>query len=264
MLLIPFLTLFYRGSSKQTAWVLTLVTTFLFPVHSSFAQSPPSKSSETHCETSPVHKDIENRYNQIRKELEQGFNQGLPKKLKEDLTDVSRDIDKLSSQTFDMDSSNPQEINLLTQKTVDQLEKMIGLLPKASKLAPRMRQQYVMPFTNMNSIRAEHQNCLMELAIQESQNQKTPIKNSGNIYKKLTSELNQLNQELYKLETTDVERFIGYRSQLLSYLEKYNTDGVSTVSPSEKIPEILNSVQTEIEKILPSLQLSKTYYSILN
>ncbi len=42
----------------------------------------------------------------------------------------------------------------------------------------------------------------------DSQNQEIKVQNSGNIYKQLTSELNQLNQELYKLETTDVERFI--------------------------------------------------------
>ena len=186
------------------------------------------------------------------------------KKIKEALIQVSEKIDKISLQTFDINPDNHQKINVLTQQTIDQLEKMIGLLPKASKLVPKMRKQYVMPFTNLNSIKAEHQNCLMEKAVKESQNQDIKVDHSGNIYKQLTSELNQLNQELYKLETTDVERFIGYRSELLSHLEKYNTNGTSSTFPSEKIPEILNSVQTEIEKILPSLELSKTYYSILN
>ena len=263
MILLPFFTLFYRGSSKKTAWILTLAITLLFPAHSGFAKAKP-KISKNDCEAVLTNVDMENHYNRIRKNLEQGFNQGLPKKLKEDLIQVSGKLDKLSLQTFDMDPDNPQEINILTQQIIIQLEKMIGLLPKASKLAPKMRKQYVIPFTNLNSIKAEHQNCLMEIAIKESQNQDIKVENSGNIYKQLTSELNQLNQELYKLETTDIERFIGYRSQLLSYLEKYNTNKVPSPSHSEKIPEILNSVQTEIEKILPSLQLSKTYYSILN
>ncbi len=263
MILIPFFTLFYRSSSRKATWTLTLAITLLFPAHPGFAKAKP-EVSKNNCESVLINADMENRYDKIRKNLEQGFNQGLSKKLKENLIQVSQKLDKLSLQTFDMDTDNPQEINILTQQTIAQLEKMIGLLPKASKLAPKMRKQYVIPFTNLNSIKAEHQNCLMEIAIKESQNQDVKVENSGNIYKQLTSELNQLNQELYKLETTNVERFIGYRSQLLSYLEKYNTDGTSSVSPSEKIPEILNSVQAEIEKILPSLQLSKTYYSILN
>ena len=263
MILLPFFTLFYRGSSKTAALALTLSITLLFPAHPAFAKNI-GKTIENNCESILINADIENRYKKIKKNMEQSFSQGLPKKIKENLIQISQKIDKLSLQTFDMNPENHQEINLLTQQTIDQLEKMIGLLPKASKLAPKMRKQYVMPFTNLNSIKAEHQNCLMEIAVKESQSQNIKVENSGNIYKQLTSELNQLNQELYKLETTDIERFIGYRSQLLSSLERYNTNDTSSASPSEKIPEILNSVQTEIEKIIPSLQLSKTYYSILN
>ena len=219
-------------------------------------------------------KDFEDHYNKTRVQLEKAFNQGLPKKLSDELIEINQKVDKLSLQVFDMNPDNPQEINLLVQKTIEQLEKVINLIPKISNLAPKMRKQYVMPFTNMNFIGAEHQNCLTEIAIEEIQNQNTDkqTRKSGDIYKKLISELDQMNQNLYKLQTTRIERFIGYHSQLLSSLEKENTkknENQNTETSiveniSKKIPLILNSVQTEIDKIQPSLQLSKTYYSLLD
>ena len=246
---------------------------FLFPAHLGFAKSDLAHSGKKDCSSILIQKDFEDHYNKIREQLEQGFNQGLPKKLSDQLTAINQNIDRLSLQVFDINPDNSQEINLLVQGTIDQLEKIISLIPKLSNLAPKIRTDYIMPFSNMNSIGAEHQNCLMEIAIKEIQTQDrdTKIKNSGNIYKKLTSELNQMNQSLYTLQTTRVEQFIGYHSQLLSSLEKYNAkekgQNIKTLARekiSEEIPLILNSVQTEIDKIQPGLQLSKNYYSILN
>ena len=201
---------------------------------------------------------MENRYQKIRKKMEQDFQQGPPKKLKEDLTYLEKKVDKISLQIFDLNPDSPQEVKRLAQQTLNQLEEIIRILPKASELALRMRTQYVVPFTTINSIKAEYQDCLGGLDIEEDQNQKT--KNS--VYRQLTSEFKELNQELYDLETKNISLFVGYRSQLLLDLEKYNENKNPMSSPSQRVPEILNSVQREIGKILSNLQLSKFYYSV--
>ena len=217
------------------------------------------------CEITLVNQDIEKRYQAIQKKLEQDFNNGLPKKLRTDLVGLRKDIDALTLQSFDLDSDNSQEMNLITQKTIDHLEKMISLLPQASGLAPKVRTQYVVPFTNINSLKADHQDCLMKIAIADAKSQinEKETESSENIYKKLTSELNQLNKNLYRLETTDVQKFIGLRAQLLLDLESYNKSQDQQTQLAQQLPQILNSVQSEIERLLPGLQLSKKYYSIV-
>ena len=265
-----------RDFSTSTLFLVISTVGFLLPSNLGFAKSDLDHSGKKDCSSILIQKDFENHYKKTREKLEEGLNQGLAKKLSDELMSINRNIDRLSLQVFDMNTDNSQEVNLLVQKTIDQLEKIIRLIPEISILAPKIRKQYVMPFTDMNSMGAEYQNCLMELAIEEiqSQDRDIKIKNSGSIYKKLTSELNQMNQSLYTSQTFRVEQFIGYHSQLISALEEYNTyntkgkdqDDKTSVREniSGKIPLILNSVQTEIDKVRPGLQLSKTYYSILN
>lgn len=216
------------------------------------------------CRSHLVNQDLEDRYENIQEKLEKDFNQGLPKQLRSDLIEVRKQVDALSVKAFDLNDDSSQEINQITQQTIDSLERIIGLLPKASALAPQVREQYVVPFTNISSIRAERQDCLMKVAIADAKAEIEDKKevSSGNIYKKLTSELNELNQNLYKLETTDVQKFIGLRTTLLNRLEQYNKKPKQNSKLSQNIPEVLNSLQSEIEKVLPGLELSKKYYSI--
>ena len=215
------------------------------------------------CRAILVNHDIENRYLKIQKNLESDYKEGMPKQLKTDLIRVREDIDGLTTKLFDVNNKNPQEVNHIVQLTVDYLEKMISLLPKANRIAPMVRDRYVVPFTNMNSIRAEHQECLMRAAIEDVQKKDVAsgesTESSANIYRKLTHELEKLNESLYTLQTTDVQRFITYRARLLNQLESYNKDPKEGGRITAKIPKVLNSVHNEIERLIPGLELSKNY-----
>lgn len=229
---------------------------------------PPVHAETEQCRALLVNQDIEERYQKIQKSLESDYKEGLPKQLKIDLMRVREDIDGLTSKLFDVNNRDPQEVNHIVQLTIDYLEKMISLLPKAHRLAPVVRDRYVVPFTNMNSIRAEHQECLMQAAIEDLQNKEPASKpepeSSHNIYRKLTRELERLNESLYTLQTTDVQRFISYRADLLKQLENYNRNQSAGDRITAKIPQVLNTVHNEIERLLPGLELSKNYYSIVD
>jgi len=223
-------------------------------------------SEDKICRAFLVNKDIEIRYQKIQKDLETDYKEGLPNQLKMNLIGIRRDIDSLTVKLFDVDYNDSQEINNITKLTIDYLERMIGILPKANKIGPQIRDRYVVPFTNINSIKAEHQDCLMQAAIEDVKNKKAEPDVQGasiNIYEKLTAELEHLNKNLYTLQTTDVSRFISYRAKLLADLENYNKSQANGFSLTTKIPQVLNTVHTEIERLLPGLELSKKYYSIV-
>jgi hypothetical protein len=215
------------------------------------------------CQDILVNEDIESRYKKIQDALEADYAQGMPKQLKTDLVRVREDIDGLSVKLFEVDTKDNQEVNHIVQLTIDYLEKMISLLPKANRIAPKVRDRYVIPFTNISSVKAEHQECLMKAAI-EGVKEKELASNepSINIYKQLTTELERLNSNLYVLQTSDVQRFISYRSRLLRGLEAYNKTNENGSSLTAEIPQILNNVHREIEKLIPGLELSKDYLTV--
>ncbi len=217
------------------------------------------------CQTILVNQDIETRYKKIQAALEADYAEGMPKQLKTDLIRVREDIDTLTLKLYDVDTNNSQEVNHIAQLTIDYLDKMISLLPKATKIAPKVRDRYVVPFTNISSIRAEHQECLMEAAVDQVKNQATPEgsdEGAINIYKKLTQEMERLNSNLYTLQTTDVQRFINYRSRMLKQLEAYNKNKAEAFVVTKDIPQVLNNVHREIEKLIPGLELSKEYLTV--
>ncbi|MEM7646977.1 MAG: hypothetical protein AAF203_08715, partial [Pseudomonadota bacterium] len=133
--------------------------------------------------------------------------------------------------------------------------------------APQVRDQYVVPFTNMNSLKADQQDCAMKLAVQQVKDEETSEKaqeseKSLNIYKSLTQELSRMNDNLYVLQTSDTQKYIALRANLLGQLEQYNKKGGQTSFAFEReLPKVLNSVQTEIEDLLPGLSLSKKYHA---
>ncbi len=217
------------------------------------------------CDAILVNHDIEARYKKIQEALEADYAQGMPKQLKTDLIRVRQDIDALTVKLYEVDPNNTQEVNHITQLTVDYLEKMISLLPKANKIAPQVRDRYVVPFTNISSIKAEHQECLMKQAVAEVRDKDVASESdepSINIYRKLTSELERLNSSLYTLQTTDVDQFVSYRSRLLSQLEDFNETRKNGATITGEIPPILHNVHREIEKLLPGLELSKDYLTL--
>ena len=224
-----------------------------------------AQSANDQCRSQLINDDFNQRYTKLKKSFENDYNQGLPHQLKKDLIRVREDIDQLSSKLFDVNNSDPQEVNHIVQLAIDHLEKMITLLPKANNIAPIVRDRYVVPFTNINSIKAEQQECLMKLAVEEVQ-EKSPAsmpESSGNIYQRLTSELEELNRNLYTIQTSDVQKFISYRAELLRLLEKFNKNPQSGVAATAPIPNMINKVHIEIEKLLPGLELSEKYYSIM-
>jgi hypothetical protein len=105
----------------------------------------------------------------------------------------------------------------------------------------------------------------MQAAVEQVKDQKAPetsLEGAINIYKTLTKEMERLNNNLYTLQTTDVERFISYRSRLMRTLEAYNEDKKTAVAVTQDIPQVLNNVHREIEKLLPGLELSKEYLTV--
>jgi uncharacterized protein (DUF342 family) len=104
----------------------------------------------------------------------------------------------------------------------------------------------------------------MRAAIESAETETEIATDDGsiNIYKKLTQELEQLNNNLYSLQTSNVQRFIGYRTNIISQQTLYNENQISGAALSVKIPEVLNSVHQEIEKMIPGLELSEGYLSL--
>ena len=252
-------------------WLTALISLFLIsPIfNSAQAQEVETIINQKACENFAVTSEIENRYAKIRENLEKDYNSGIPHKLKTELIKLRSETDKISQKIFDVADINTQEVNSLVKDTIDRLEKFIQLVPEISNNAPKVRDQYVVPFTNISSLKAEHQECLMTMAIEQAKNQvkdEPQIEEDLNIYKNLTHELNSLSNYLYRAETTDVQKFIQLRSELLSSLEEYNkSKEVSSPNKVVKnIPKTINAVQSEIEKLLPGLQLSKKYYSIID
>lgn len=216
------------------------------------------------CETRFVSQDIEERFQSIQSGLEADYANGLPRQIKTDLIRVRDDIDQLSSKLFDVNKNNSQEINHIVQLTIDYLEKMISLIPKAHRIAPQVREQYVLPFTTISSIRAEYQDCLAQAKMQE--NQSRPLASASdkeqNKFHHLTVELEQLNNHLYTLQTSKVHRFITYRAKMLRQLELYNKQKVDGEKLTKQIPKMIHKVHQEIEKMLPALELSKDYLTL--
>ncbi len=231
----------------------------------SIEQASESSAIDDECQAIMVNQDIESRYKKIQEALEADFAQGMPKQLKTDLVRVREDIDSLTVKLYDVDTEDSQEVNHIAQLTIDYLEKMISLLPKATRIAPQVRDRYVVPFTNISSIRAEHQDCLMKAAVDQVKDQEAPADTGEaaiNIYQKLTQEMERLNTNLYTLQTTDVQRFVNYRAYLLRNLEAYNKDQKPAQAVTAELPLVLNNVQREIEKLLPGLELSKEYLTV--
>jgi len=229
------------------------------------------KPNRNQCEDIIIGEDFDARYKKIKMSLEEDFLNGKPKKLKQDLIGVREQIDKLSLEVYELESKDPQEFQHFALMTVQALDTLIDILPKASDLAPKMRNQYVVPLTNINSLKADYQDCLMREAIEQAQEE---IKNDKNIndaladrantYANLASELNELNNNLYNLETTNIQKLVDYRAQLMLEIENYNKLSEKSnfeFQASRQIPAFLHSVHTEIERVLPGLQLSKSYYS---
>ena len=226
----------------------------------------------TQCEDIIIGEDFDARYKKIKLGLENDFLTCEPKKLRQDLIGVREKIDKLSLESYELENKDSQEYQHFALMTVQALDSLIDILPQASALAPKMRQQYVVPFTNINSLKADYQDCLMREAIEQAQeeikkdeNIDVALADRANTYARLANELNELNNNLYNLETTNVQRLIDYRAQLLVEIENYNKLTEKSnfeFQASRQIPAFLNTVHNEIERVLPGLQLSKSYYTL--
>jgi hypothetical protein len=224
------------------------------------------------CENIIIDADFEQKFQEIQNNLEEDFNQGAPKKIKGELLEVRGKIDQLTLNVFDLKKPDSQEFHHFANQTLQALDQLIELMPRASAIAPKMRVQYVVPFANISSLKADYYDCMMRAAIEQAQEE---IQTSGEIevqnedrsqtYKKLSKELNDLNKNLYHLETADLQKLISYRAQIINEIERFNQQGQPEsydFTIAQEFPELLNSVHNEIEKVLPGLQLSKNYYSL--
>ena len=257
---------------------LVLITLLLTIPQFSAAQAMESNDNqntmtENECQAFLVNKSIEDQYNKIRAGFEKDFKSGLPYQLKTKLVAMRSNIDLLSGKSFDLEFNNQQEVNSMVKETLDQLESFIQILPAVANNAPKMRDQYIVPFTNINSLRAEQQACLLNAEIDKikeevsnpTMKEETQI-TDANIYQTLTEELNKLNANLYQAETLDVQKYVALRANLLNDLAQYNKEQDPQIARQivAKIPQSIHSIQSEIEKLLPSLQLSEKYVSILD
>ncbi len=260
----------YVNCFKSPTLLALLV--LLLSNQASLANDIMETNNRNQCENIIISEDFDTRYKKIKMGLEEDFLNGQPKKIRQELIEVREKIDKLSLEVYELENKDPQEFQHFALLTVQALDSLIEILPQASALAPKMRNQYVVPFTNINSLKADYQDCLMREAIEQAQKEINNDKNidvaladRANTYAKLASELNDLNNNLYSLETTNVQKLIDYRAVLILEIENYNKQSEKSnfkFQASRQIPAFLNSVHSEIEKVLPGLQLSKSYYSI--
>ncbi|MCB0376892.1 MAG: hypothetical protein KDD33_00240 [Bdellovibrionales bacterium] len=219
------------------------------------------------CEAFLVSNDLEEKYEKLRKNLEKDFESGLPFQLRKKLNELRKQTDQVSVKLFDIEKSSGQEINNLVSEAIGQLDSFIALLPEISNNAPKVRDAYVVPITNLSSLRADHQECLMKAAVENVKAHAGAERevSSASVYSKLTEEMNRLNSSLYLAETSDVQKFVALRTDLYKALESYNKsqnpDDLNNVL--QKIPRSVNGLQAEIEKIMPGLELSKKYFSIM-
>lgn len=223
--------------------------------------------SDEQCKTLLVSADLEQRYKKLQNKMKEDLSSGVPHELKNSFIKVREKIDLLAVQLFELEEKDNQSVNQTVNQVLVQLEQMIGLVPKVNELAPQMRDQYVIPLTNIDSLRADHEHCLMQAAIrkvsEDSSDSGNDLESSFATYNKLTEELERLNNDLYKLQTTKVEKFIGLRDEVLQSLAAYNNGQKGPHQLSTEIPEILNILHRDIEEIMPGLEVPKVYYSLL-
>lgn len=220
------------------------------------------------CEALLINQDIEARYKKIRSGLEISFNQGQPQQLHNNLVKVQKKLDDLALNNLDQEFPSRQEVTHSLNLLLVQIEQLISIVPQLSDLAPQVRDRYIMPFTTINNMRAEYQNCLMQLTVESAKNEvahEPSGESSSNIYSRLVRELDKLNNNLYYLQMSNVQKFVGIRAELIQIINKLTetpTNETNRVA-GQKIPTTIHTLQAEIEKLLPGLQLSKQYYSLI-
>lgn len=212
-------------------------------------------------------KDLEKQFDELRKSLENGFQQGLPAQLRGELVKSRETSDDLTLQVLDTHIENEQEINGLVKKMLDHLDEFIVLVPKVSNHAPKVRDEFVIPFSNVSSLRSETKECFVAEVDQNSGEIKETATETTNINKfaLITDELNRLNHNLYEAQTISPQKYLSYKAELQEMIEKYNNsrDLYSANQIKSRVPEILNNMQTEIDVLLPGFQLSTKYMAVV-
>ena len=211
---------------------------------------------------------LNERFEKLRKSMENGFSQGLPAKLKSELLASRHRSDDISLQVHETHIENDLEVNGLVQKTLDHLEEYIGLVPRVATHAPKVRDEFVIPLTNVSSLQAENKECYKaEFSAQaEAVETTNDAKEANNKYALITDELNRLNNNLYEAQTISPQKFIAYRGELQAMIAEYNKNHDLKLAAQIKtrIPQIVNNMQQEVEVLLPGFELSSAYQAIVS
>ena len=221
------------------------------------ATSEAPELSNSQCEALAVTKELQDKYENLKKNIESDYSSGLPNQMKSQLTKIRTEADIINQKIYDLQNSN-QEINNIVADTINKLDEFIQILPSISNFAPKIRDRYIVPFANLNSLKAEEEQCLMKMRSQASEEA------SVNIYQKLTQELQIMSNNLFEAERISPQKYIIYRSELVETLSNYNKN--NRLEDAQNlltiIPKAIHSIQSDIEGLLPGLQLSKNYSSI--
>lgn len=228
---------------------------------STVVTSPGTKIEETVCHSPIDPQDPVTNHSSMQAELQKTYNEGIPKKLREQLVAVRSQVDTLSGKFFSVNSHDSQTVETMIKATVRMLDQLIQLLPDMQSMAPDIRMKIVLPFTNINSLVADYIDCLNNVAIADTHKKDDlgGIKTMDNPFKDLSPELTELNTSLYDLETFE-SQYSRYRSDFATIDEDGNE--VFKISNLQQIPAVLNAIQLDIEDIMPALELTKNYASL--
>lgn len=212
--------------------------------------------NEVACPSPIDPKDPVTNHKGLKDSLSRTFIEGEPYLYKIELIRLRGDIDLLWARFYDLKKdATPEEIKVVVQEAVNKVSYLMNLIPKMSHMAHEVGPRVVLPFTHINSLVADHIDCINSRPVAEG-----PIKSDGheqtNAARALDTLLTRLNSSLHDLETFN-SPYQNFRALLVSTDE----DGVETLNIGnlQQIPTILNSMQRDIEMLLPALELPKTY-----
>gem|GEM_PF-5422852 len=209
---------------------------------------PAGQAAETQtrndCESQRVSNATQLQFEQLKQKLESGYAQGLPHQLQEELLGIREINDKLSMRLMDSKSAKVQELQEVLKMTIAHIEKFVAVIPKLAEQAPKVRDQYVLPLSNLEPVSLK---CHTESLT----------------YQTVFKEIQRINSDLYSVQRLTPQKYINFQEDLQNLLNASLNDKNTKIAQEfqKKLPEVIHSLQTEVDRALPSFQLSAQYRS---
>ena len=241
-----------------------IFTLFSLNAHASNESLKDLKNLELEkCENQAIRSDLEKRFMTLQSQIVENFELGQTKKIRDELLTLRNNLDQLSIRSLDLSSSNSQELNHFVHQILEQFDLALKIVPEMKTDVARVKKDYVTPFQNINNEVTINQDCMMELAVLNAQNDKDDKDRSQasqmtslKSYQILSQHFDRLNQNAFLIESYHPHELNQIKIQLSQGLELFN-NGRNKNFP-HSLPLAINSLQEKLEKLLPGLQISQS------